>query len=231
MNRSNYNENINQYNRRHSYVDTYKSKTNGRMNGNYGNTSEISGSNAAYASRHTFESNKSIVIKGDADTSCMKIRVAGLRAKLKDNDYINSKIVALADWLEVDDKQLRVEGVKKKMPAKLVAIIAVVAISLMLVVSGAVISSKALMELYSSQNELLELQSLKVELEHELELKNDLRYIEQVARNELGMIDREHGAVQCIDNELSNKVEIYENNTVYSKLSSLLDSLSFLGEE
>ncbi len=231
MNRANYNENIKPYNRRHSYVDTYKSQTNGRTSGNYDNTSDISGGSAAYVSRHTFESNKFTVVKNNVTARCMKTRVDGFRTKLKDNDFINSKIVALADWLEVDDKQLRVEGVKKKMPAKLVAIIAVVAISLMLVVSGAVISSKALMELYSSQNELLELQSLKVELEHELELKNDLRYIEQVARNELGMIDREHGAVQCIDNELSNKVEIYENNTVYSKISALLDSLSFLGEE
>lgn len=231
MNRANYNENINPYNRRHSYVDAYKSKTNDRTNGNHGNPSEISGSNAAYASRHTFESNKSTVVKKDVAARCLKTRVDGLRTKMKDNDFINNKIVVLADWLEVDDKQLRVEGVKKRMPAKLVAAIAVVAISLMLVVSGAVISSKALMELYASQNELLELQSLKIELEHELELKNDLRYIEQVARNEMGMIDREHGAVQCIDNELSNKVEIYENNTVYSKISALLDSLSFLGEE
>ncbi len=231
MNRANYNDNINPYNRRHSYVDTYKSKSNGRTDESYCNTPEISGNSSAYASRHAFENKKSTAIKADRDDRCLKTGVDGLRSRLKDNDFINSKIIALADWLEVDDKQLRVEGVKKKMPAKLVTVIAVVAISLMLVVSGAVISSKALMELYASQNELLELQSLKIELEHELELKNDLRYIEQVARNELGMIDREHGAVQCIDNELNNKVEIYEKNTVYSKISSLLDSLSFLGRE
>lgn len=227
MNRIEYNDNLHPYNKRHSYVDQYStsSKSNNlRAGGNM-----VEKNNSAYGHRHTFDSSCE---RGQEiyTRKHMKFDAEGLKTKIKCNEFINDKIALIAEWLEVDDKSLRVEGVRKPIPAKWVAVIAAISISLMLVVSGAVISSKALMELYSSQNELAELQNIQAELERELELKNDLRYIEKVAREELGMIDREHGAVQYINNELSNKVEIYENNKVYSKISSLLDSFAFFGE-
>ena len=150
--------------------------------------------------------------------------------KIRDNEFINRKIAWAAEWLEVDDKNLRIDGPKKRIPSKWVAVIATVSVSLMLVVFGAVISSKALMELYSSQNEMAELQEIQIKLEQELELKNDLRYIDKIARQELGMIDREHGSVQYIDNKLDNKVEIYEKSAIDFKFFSLLDSLSFFDE-
>ena len=219
MNRVEYNDSVNSYNRRHSYVEPYKRNQRNRQS----HCSDII--NKEYSSASKLQN----VFKTD-NLKNEELTVGNLVAKLKDKDFINGKIASMAEWFEVDDKALRTEGPKKKMPTKWVVIISVVAMSLMLVVSGAVISSNALMELYSSQNELAELQTKQAELDHELELKNDLRYIEKVAREELGMINREHGTVQYINSELNNKVEVYEKNTVYSKISSLLDSLSFIGK-
>ncbi|MBQ9080505.1 MAG: septum formation initiator family protein [Clostridia bacterium] len=160
----------------------------------------------------------------------LKNRICSLVSGARDNEFINRSVARAEEWLEVDDKALRIEGVKKKIPTRLVAIIVVVATSLILVVSGAVISSKAEMELYAAENELEALRTRQIELERELELKNDLRYIEEIARNELGMIDREHGAVQYIDSERDDKVEIYEKSISTSKISAFLNALEFWGE-
>lgn len=147
-----------------------------------------------------------------------------------DKKSINQMISKAAAWLEVDDKSLRVEGVKKKIPTKLIVSIVVVATSLMLVVSGAVISSKANMELYAAENKLEELNARKAELDEAIELKNDLVYIEDVARNKLGMIDREYGTVTYVNSATDDKIEIYEKSNNSSAFSALLNALGFFEE-
>ena len=147
-----------------------------------------------------------------------------------DKKSINQTISKVATWLEVDDKLLRVEGVKKKVPTKLIVSIVVVATSLMLVVSGAVISSKANMELYAAENRLEELKARKAELEEAIELKNDLVYIENVARNKLGMIDREYGAVTYVNGATDDKIEIYEKSNNTSAFLAWLNALGFFEE-
>ena len=149
---------------------------------------------------------------------------------ISDKKSIYQMIAKTANWLEVDDKSLRVEGVKKKVPTKLIVSIVVIATSLMLVVSGAVISSKANMELYASENRLEELNARKVELDEAIELKNDLVYIENVARNKLGMIDREYCAVTYVDCAVDDKVEIFEESNNTSAFYALLNALGFFGE-
>ena len=147
-----------------------------------------------------------------------------------DKKSINQMISKAAAWLEVDDKSLRVEGAKKKVPTKLIVSIVVVATSLMLVVSGAVISSKANMELYAAENRLDELNARNAELDEAIELKNDLVYIENVGRNKLGMIDREYGAVTYVDSSTGDKIEIYEKSNDTSAFLAWLNALGFFEE-
>ena len=168
--------------------------------------------------------------KGVADNGVFKKTYGELVSSVTDKQALNKMIDKAAEWLEVDDKALRVEGVKKKIPTKLISGIIVISTSLMLIVAGAVISSKSNMELYASENRLEELRVVESQLDEALELKNDLVYIEDVARNKLGMIDREYGAVMYVDNDNNDRVEIYEKSTDTSAFHALLNALGFFEE-
>ena len=169
-------------------------------------------------------------VEETADVNVFKKTYNEFMSLVCDKKSINQMISKAATWLEVDDKSLRVEGVKKKIPTKLIVSIVVVATSLMLVVSGAVISSKANMELYAAENKLEELNARKAELDEAIELKNDLVYIEDVARNKLGMIDREYGTVTYVNRATDDKIEIYEKSNNSSAFSALLNALGFFEE-
>ena len=162
--------------------------------------------------------------------NALKSQYDKFKSSVTDKDTLNQTISKVGDWLEVDNKALRIEGVKVKFPIKLIVSIVVVATSLMLIVSGAVISSKSNMELYAAENRLNELLAYNAELDAKLELKNDLVYIEDVARNRLGMIDRKYGTVSYLDSNVEDAVEIYEQPTDKSAFYVLLNALGFFGE-
>lgn len=155
---------------------------------------------------------------------------AGIRARLRDNKRIDAAISRAVAWLEIDDKSCRVERKAKRLPVGVMAAMLCLALSLMLIVAGAVISSKANMELYDAENRLASLKSTEAELSRRLELKNDLRYIEEEARGRLGMIDREHASVLTVDDKREDKVEIYRPSGGRTAISALLNALGFFGE-
>lgn len=155
---------------------------------------------------------------------------AGLRARLTDRKRIDGVIYRAAEWLEVDDRTRRVERASRRLPVSVMAAIMAVALSLLMIVAGAVISSKANMELYEAENELNRLKTTELELARELELKNDLRYIEEVARGRLGMVEREHASVLTVDSGCEDHVELYEQEGTRNGFSALLDALGFFGE-
>lgn len=153
-----------------------------------------------------------------------------LCARLRDNKRIDGVINRAAAWLEVDDKACRVERRSRRLPVGVMAVMLCVALSLMLIVAGAVVSSKANMELYAAENRLEELKVSEAELCRRLELKNDLRYIEAEARGRLGMIDRQHASVIVLDDGREDKVEINRRREGRTAFSSLLSALGFFGE-
>lgn len=155
---------------------------------------------------------------------------AGLRARLTDRKRIDGMIYRAAEWLEVDDRTRRVECASRRLPVSVMAAIMAVALSLLMIVAGAVISSKANMELYEAENELNRLKATELELARELELKNDLRYIEEVARGRLGMVEREHASVLTVDSDCEDHVELYEQKGAQNGFSAILDALGFFGE-
>lgn len=202
--------------------------------------------NAQYLCRHTYYSElnnrksserRSARHRADAAVAASGRRTggtdelyAGLRARLTDRKRIDSAISRAAEWLEVDDRARRVECASRRLPVSVMAAIMAVALSLLMIVAGAVISSKANMELYEAENELNRLKATELELARELELKNDLRYIEEVARGRLGMIEREHASVLTVDGDCEDHVELYEREGTRNGFSALLDALGFFGE-
>lgn len=209
MNRTEYTQELNSFNRKHSYAYSRPNV----------------GSGAVQSVKHC---NNTISKEANLETFTIKNRIELIGAKLTDKEFINQNIARAEEWLEVDDKAMRVEGEKKKIPAHLVSMIAVICAALMLIVSGAVLRSKATMELYAAENELKRLQAVQSELEAELELKNDLRYIEMVAKEKLGMIERDHAVVCHIEGNTENKIEIYSPESGGTQEATLLDALSFL---
>lgn len=143
---------------------------------------------------------------------------------------IDAAILHAAEWLEIDDRARRVEHAGRRLPVSVMAAMLAVALSLLMIVAGAVISAKANMELYAVENELSSLEATEQELARKLELKNDLRYIEEEARGRLGMIDREHASVLAIDNDCEDSVELYEQSEGRTFFAALLDALGFFGE-
>ena len=162
------------------------------------------------------------VCKEMCDTALMT-----LAERAAENEVIKQTVKATVELIDIDDKAHRSEGIYKKIPFGAMCVIIAVAISLFLIVAGNVMVSQASMDLWSLENEYKELEEYKSELESKLLLKNDLRYIEYVARNELGMVDREHAKVAYIGDELQNKVVSFEYNDNIS-FSSLLSSLGFI---
>ncbi len=171
-------------------------------------------------------------IHSEAPAGKADIIVKSLQVITKNNNIVNKTIKTAEEWLAVDKRELRAEGNKRKIPLSTMLMIFTVSFALLLIVAGTVITSKASMELLSMKNQLSELTSYKYELEQKIEIKNDLKYIEMVARTKLGMVDREYAAAKYIGGGAEDKVVIYDTGDDNDKgidlgLSTLLSALGF----
>jgi len=146
-----------------------------------------------------------------------------------ESKVIRKTIKTAVDWIDVDDKDHRIEGEYKKIPLGIMCSIVIVALSLLLIVAGNVMVSQASMDLWKLEDEYEMLKEYEAEIESKLALKNDLKYIEYVARTKLGMVDREHADVIYIGDDPQNRVEFYNvDNNDKIGLSTLLYSLGFM---
>lgn len=154
---------------------------------------------------------------------------AALGVKSKDNELLGRTLKLAEEWIAVDGREYRAEGERKKIPLMTMIAILTVALSLLLIVSGSVIASSASRELSRAEAKLEEHLERLEELEFRLELKNDLRYFEQIARTQLGMIDREYAPVVYIGGEIEDSVVIHEKDEgILTGLAALLSALGFI---
>ena len=152
-----------------------------------------------------------------------------LADRASENEIIRKTVKTAVDWIDVDDKDYRVEGEYQKIPFGVMCSIIIIALSLLLVVAGNIMVSQASMDLWKLEDDYEMLEEYEAEIESKLALKNDLRYIEYVARTELGMVDREHAAVIYIGDDPQNRVESYDvDDNDKIGLSTLLYSLGFV---
>lgn len=158
--------------------------------------------------------------------------VRNLELITRNSDIVNKTKKTAVEWIAVDSRELRGEGEKKKIPFLTMLLILTVSVALLLVVAGTVITSQASMDLRAMENELEEMNEYKEELEQKIEIKNDLKLIEMIARTELGMVDREYAAVKYIGEGAVEKVVIYDTpkeSSIIIGLSTLLSALGFPG--
>lgn len=201
--------------------------------GNYsGNRAPQSNNNAA-AARHSSANLRPAprLTTGTGIVGKAETVVRNLEVIAKNSDLINITKKTAVEWIAVDAKENRAEGEKKKIPFSTMLVILTVSMALLLVVAGTVITSEAQMELNTMEAQLEELTDYKKELEQKIDIKNDLKYIEMIARTKLGMVDREYAAVKYIGGETSDKVVIYNTDEKGTGigLSTLLSALGFPG--
>ena len=136
---------------------------------------------------------------------------------------------AATTWFPLESKEKRAEGVKKKFPLAAIATILTMSISLMLIVGSAVMVSSASTELYALQNEAAELKAEQDDLYEKLDQKHDLREIESIARDDLGMISGDYVEVENMNLNNEDTVESYnpsgDANINFSTLLSAIASI------
>ena len=165
------------------------------------------------------------ICKGKCDTALVT-----LAERASESEIIRKTVKTAVEWIDIDDRDYRIEGEYKKIPFGVMCSIVAIAISLLLIVAGNIMVSQASMELWALEEEYEVYKEYETELKSKLAIKNDLRYIEYIARTELGMVDREHAEVIYIGDKPQNKVEAYDEASDNDKigLSALLYSLGVI---
>ena len=150
------------------------------------------------------------------------------KAAPEENDF-KTVVFNQVKNVPLESKEKRAEGVKKKFPLAAIATILTMSISLMLIVGSAVMVSSASTELYALQNEAAELKAEQDDLYEKLDQKHDLREIESIARDDLGMISGDYVEVEYMNLNNEDTVESYnpsgDANINFSTLLSAIASI------
>lgn len=114
----------------------------------------------------------------------------------------------------------------RKIPAAMVFMVMLCAVSLMLVVSSSVLVSDASSDYAEAQSEVSRMAKEESELLIALEVKNDLRTIENIAVGKLGMVKKDLVSRQYISLGDEDIIETYEEEDRNVGLSTLLSAIS-----
>ena len=129
---------------------------------------------------------------------------------------------AVKDWIPLEEryKENVVDGKKTKIPTNIVLSIIVITISLLMIVGSSVLLSSARAEQSDLEKGIKKLDSEIMELENDLNKKNDGIDIEFFAEKVLGMIKQEHVTAGYINSNKTDGVEKHENDN--ASLASLI---------
>ena len=130
---------------------------------------------------------------------------------------------AAKTWIPLEERKTEniKEGGKTKFPTTLILAIIVITISLLMIVGSAVLLGSAKNEQNDLEDKIALLDSEIAELRTDLDKKNAEAYIEEYAKEELGMISQEHVNLEYIN---SNKTDELEKEvTEKVSLRSLID--------
>lgn len=118
-----------------------------------------------------------------------------------------------------------------RFPISALATVIICSVMVMFIVYSGVMIKDVMNDISSLESESAELAERERELSLELEVKNDLRVIEQIAVNELGMIKKDFITKNYITMGNEDKIEVYgvEDEGAFGGESSTL--LSAIGEQ
>lgn len=114
----------------------------------------------------------------------------------------------------------------RHLPVAVILVVVACAVSLMFIVGSSVMLSDASNEYVKLQSEIADLAKEENELEVALELKNNLRTIEEIAVNKLGMVNKDLVAKQYVSLGDKDVIENYDTEKTNVGLSTLLSAIS-----
>ena len=150
------------------------------------------------------------------------------RTKAGAREFVDGYIVSEARK-QVEEEV--VEGKKGKMPRGVVSTMAVVTLSLLLIVCGAVMVSRASREVSMLAEDIEELMEIRDDLATDLEVKNNMLDIKRIAVNEYNMISRDYATSRYIDVTEDEKIVLYDKGSSgESIVSTILKAIGFVSD-
>ena len=127
----------------------------------------------------------------------------------------SAALIARADqiareWFERDDRVIPGQKAKKAFPLSMIACFVVIAVSLMMLVSGTVMVAGAKSDVSELKKEVAQLSSEANVLEDRLE--SEINYLEvyRIATEEYGMVDADFVRGTYLGRDAQNYIEVYE---------------------
>ena len=113
----------------------------------------------------------------------------------------------------------------RHLPVATILVVVACAVSLMFIVGSSVMLSDASNEFVKLQNEVADLAKEESELQTALEMKNNLRTIEDIAVNKLGMVNKDLVSKQYVSLGDKDVIENYDAEDTNVGLSTLLTAI------
>ena len=121
------------------------------------------------------------------------------------------------------------EGKKTRMPKRVLPALALVTLSLLMVVCSSVMVSRASREVSKLENQIESLEDIRDDLDADLEVKNNMLMIKEIAVKEDGMISADYAASRYLDIAEDEKIDIYDKEEKgESLLSQLLKAIGLI---
>ncbi len=130
---------------------------------------------------------------------------------------------ALPTWFDASASDQ--SKVKRTLPISAFAAAAVVAVSLMLIVASTVLLTRAQSNVFKLKQEIDAEVAEISELRSDLEIKNDLLQIREIAVNEYGMVSEEYLRMQYLELGAEDSIEVFEKEDDAVGLGALLSAI------
>lgn len=155
----------------------------------------------------------------------------GKRAKsIKSNLNVEGYKKFSKEWFPRDAFENRREGNGSKFPIKSIPAIVIIAVSLMLIVSGSVMVSHAEIEVSKLENRIIRYESERDELDSKLQTGIDLMEIRKWALGE-GMVSREYVNSKYVDLENDEITEKYEKEKDEGIFKTFLRAIGLISDK
>ncbi|MBQ8408820.1 MAG: hypothetical protein IJY39_08155 [Clostridia bacterium] len=167
--------------------------------------------------------------KAEADAKCVQEsgkppKKAVWLAVKKNTKEAGSRLVSefVVDEFKEHFNEEVIEGESAKMPKQVIPALLIVTLSLLLIVCSSVMVSRASGEVSKLENQIEALEVIRNDLDTDLEVKNNMLNIKELAVEEYGMISADYAASRYLDIAEDEKIDIYDKE---EKGESLLSQL------
>ena len=137
---------------------------------------------------------------------------------------LSGLVEATRGWFDGSSGE-KAEGSAQRFPVSVIAAIVTVSISLMLIVAGSVMTRRAEKKVSELSDSISDAYVVLSDLEADLEVRDDLLVIREIAVKEYGMVGSEYVRSQYITLSEEDRIEVFEEEDDTMALSALLSAI------